>query len=47
MSGKKALIRTPEEYVDSLEGLAKEWIVEFLYYMDTKYPWLEIGRAHV
>ena len=34
------MLTTPQEYVDTLEGAGKEWLVEFLLYMKDKHSHL-------
>jgi uncharacterized protein YdhG (YjbR/CyaY superfamily) len=52
------MLKTPQEYVDTLTGAGKEWLIEFLSYMDETHsslkpimyrqrPMYKIGKSYV
>jgi hypothetical protein len=52
------MLTTPQEYVDTMDSMGKEWLVEFLSYMDKTYshiqpimfrqrPMYKVGKSYV
>lgn len=55
---RRAMITSPQEYIDSIAGLGKEWLIEFFHYMEQHHgdikpvmfrqrPMYKVGKSYI